>query len=185
MVTLLQDLRYGLRMLTKNPGFTAVALLTLALGIGANTAIFTVVYGVLFQPLPYPDSERMVEITRTERGQVADYNGFTAGAFDFWYQHHEPFQSFAAFTGGGFSLTGAGTPTSIRALRVSSEYFSVYGVEPFLGRSFSRDEDQDGGPNVAVLSYQLRKGHFDGDQRAIGRTVLLDGVPFTVIGVMP
>src|SRR5438067_8125002 len=136
MGTLLSDLKYGLRMLARNPGFTAVAVLTLALGIGANTAIFTVVYGVLFQPLPYPDSERMVEITRTQRGQVADYNGFTAGAFDFWYQHHEPFQSLPAFTGGGFTLTGAGTPERIRVLRVSFQYLRVYGVAPFLCRSF-------------------------------------------------
>jgi putative ABC transport system permease protein len=185
MSTLLQDLKYGLRMLTKNPGFTAVALLTLALGIGANTAIFTVVYGVLFQPLPYPDSERMVEISRTYRGQVESYSGFTAPGFDFWKEHRTPFQSLAAFTGVGFSLTGAGTPERVRALRVSSEYFHVYGVEPFLGRDFSTDEDRVGGANVAVLNYSLWKAHLAGDPHAIGRNVLLDGAPYTIIGVMP
>jgi putative ABC transport system permease protein len=185
MSSLFQDLKYGVRTLAKNLAFTAVAVLTLALGIGANTAIFTVVYGVLFQPLPYPDSERMVEITRTVRGRVADYNGFTASAFDFWKQHRTPFQDLAAFTGGGFSLTGAGTPERVRALRVSSEYFGVYGVEPFIGRSFSSDEDHVGGANVAVLSYSLWKAHFNGDPHALGQNVLLDGIPYTVIGVMP
>lgn len=185
MSSLIQDLRYGLRTLAKNPGFTAVAVLTLALGIGANTSIFTVVYGVLFQPLPYPDSERMVEIARTYRGQVQSYNGYDAAAFDFWKAHRTPFQSLAAFAGVGFSLTGAGTPERVDALRVSSEYFRVYGVEPFLGRDFSPEEDSLGGSNVAVLSYSLWKGHLNGDPHAIGKNVLLDGAPFTVIGVMP
>jgi len=184
MVTLLQDLRYGLRTLARNPGFTVVAVLTLALGIGANTAMFSVVYGVLLRPLPYPNPERIVEIARTYRGQDI-YSAFTADAYDFWKQHNEPFEHVAASAGVGFNLIGAGRPEHLRALRVSSQYFGVYGVQPFLGRSFSADEDRFGGPNVAVLNYDLWEEHFNGDPSAIGRSVLLDGTPYTVIGVMP
>src|SRR5690349_24961072 len=122
MGTLANDLRYALRMLGRSPAFSCVAVLTLALGIGANTAMFTVVYGVLLRPLPYPDPERMVQISRTFRGEV-EFSGFTALAFDFWKQHSEPFQYLAAFAGVGFNLAGAGTPERLAALRVSSEYF--------------------------------------------------------------
>lgn len=184
MTSLVQDLRYGLRMLAKNPGFTAVAVLTLALGIGANTAMFSVVYGVLLRPLPYPDSERMVQISRTYRGHDV-FSGFTADAFDFWQEHRAPFQHVAASSPVGFNLVGAGPAQRVHALRVSQEYFDVYAVHPFLGRSFASDEENIGGPNVAVLDYGLWKEHFNGDARAIGRTVSLDGVPYTVIGVTP
>jgi hypothetical protein len=185
MSALLQDLRYGLRMLAKNPGFTAVAVITLALGIGANTAMFSVVYGVLLHPLPYPHPERMVQISRTFRGQLESHTGFDALAFDFWKQHRSPFQNLAAFTGVGFNLTGTGMPERLEALRVSSEYFHVYGVQPLLGRDFSPDEDRLGVANVAILSHDLWKAHFESDPHALGRRVLLDGVPYTIIGVMP
>ena len=182
---LIADVRYGLRQFRRNPGFTIVAILTLALGIGANTAIFSAVYGVLLRPLPYPHPERIVKISRTYRGQLETHSGFYARGFDFWKEHREPFQYLAAFTGVGFNLVGAGMPERLEALRVSSEYFHVYGVEPFLGREFSPDEDQLGGPNVAILSYGLWRAHFNGESHAIGRSILLDGEPFTVIGVMP
>ncbi len=184
MATLYKDLRYGMRMLVKNPGFTAVAVITLALGIGANTAMFSVIYGVLLRPLPYPEPERIVEISRTMHGEYG-YSGFDAGAYDFWREHREPFQYLAASTGSGANLVGAGRPERIDVRRVSTEYFDVYGVRPFLGRSFRADEDRLGGPNVAVLNFSLWQEHFGGDPSAIGRTVLLDGTPYTVIGVMP
>jgi predicted permease len=171
-------------MFTNNPGFTIVAVVTLALGIGANTAMFSVVYGVLLRPLPYPDPERIVQISRTYRGEGV-FSGFTANAFDFWQQHRDPFEDIAASTGVGFNLAGVGRAERIRALRVSPEYFDVYGVRPFLGRGFAPEEDRVGGPNVAVLEYALWKEQFNGDASAIGRTVALDGVPYTVIGVMP
>jgi len=184
MSTLLQDVRYGLRMLAKNPGFTAVAVLTLALGIGANTAMFSVVYGVLLRPLPYPEPERIVQISRTYRGQE-EYSGFTANAFDFWQEHRDPFAHIAASTGTGFNLVGVGRAERVHALRVSSEYFNVYDVRPFLGGTFAADEDRLGGPNVAILNYQLWKEHFNGEASAVGQNILLDGMPYTVIGVMP
>ena len=178
------DLRYALRMLLKSRGFTAVAVVTLALGIGANTAMFSVVYGVLLRPLPYPEPERIIQISRTYRGQM-EFSGFDAPAFDFWNEHRSPFQYLAASTGVGFNLAGAGRPERLNALRVSSEYFHVYGVEPYVGRDFSPEEDGFGGANVAILSYRLWKAHFGGDPRAIGRNILLDGLSYTVIGVMP
>ncbi len=184
MTTLLQDLRYGMRMLAKNPGFTVVAAITLALGIGANTAMFSVVYGVLLRPLPYPEPERIVEISRTMRGEYG-YSGFDASAYDFWKEHREPFQYLAASTGSGVNLVGVGRPQRIEVRRVSPQYFDVYGVRPFLGRSFRADEDRLGGPNVAVVNFSLWLEHFGGDRNALGQTVLLDGTPYTVIGVMP
>jgi putative ABC transport system permease protein len=184
MTTLIHDLKFGLRMLAKNPGFTAVAVITLALGIGANTAWFSVVYGVLLRPLPYPAPERIVQISLTSRGQEQN-SGFTANAFEFWQQHRDPFQYLAASTEAGFNLVGVGRSERIHALRVSSEYFDVYGVRPFLGRSFGSDDDRVGGPGVAVLGYGLWKEHFNGDASAIGQTVSLDGAPYSVIGVMP
>ncbi len=184
MSPFIQDFRYGFRMLAKNPGFMAVAVITLALGIGANTAMFSIVYGVLLRPLPYPEPERIVEISHTYRGQIGQ-SGFTASACDFWREHREPFQYVAASTGVGVNLVGAGRPEHIEALRVSPEYFDVYGVRPFLGRSFTVEEDRAGGPNVAVLSFNLWREHFGGDPGALGRSVLLDGTPYTVIGVMP
>ncbi len=185
MSALIQDLKYGLRMLAKSPGFTSIAVLTLALGIGMNTAMFSVIYGVLLRPLPYPQPSRIVEIARTYRGKLESYAGMSARGFDFWKAHDEPFQYLAASTGMAFNLTGPDEPERIDGLRVSADYFNVLGVQPFLGRGFSSAEDQLGGANVAVLSYGLWQSHFGGDRHALGRSVLLDGVPYTIIGVMP
>jgi putative ABC transport system permease protein len=184
MNALIQDVKYALRTMGKNPGFTAVALVTLALGIGANTAMFSVVYGVLLSPLPYPEPESIIRISGILRGEPLEA-GFTADAFDYWKQHRDPFESIAASVGLGFNLVGAGRAERIQALRVSPEFFSVFGVRPLLGRSFTADDDHAGGPNVAVLNFSLWKEHFNGDNSAIGRSVSLDGVPYTVIGVMP
>jgi predicted permease len=184
MNSLLQDVRFGLRMLGKNPGFTAVAVTTLALGIGANTAIFSVVNGVLLRPLPYPEPERVVEISRTYRGELQMSN-FSAAQFDFWKSHRDPFQFLAAGTGVGFNLAGGSRPERIRALRVSGEYFRVLGVSPARGRDFLPEEDRPGGPNVAVLNHGLWTRNFGADPHVIGGTILLDGESFTVMGVMP
>jgi predicted permease len=184
MSTLLHDVRYGLRMLAKNPGFTAVAVLTLALGIGANTAMFSVVNGVLLRPLPYPQADRMVEISRTYSGQL-NMSSFSSSEFAFWKSHSDPFQYLAADTDVGFSLAGASRPERVRALRVSTEYFHVLGIQPLLGRDFLPDEDRIGGPNVAILSEGVWKRDFGADPQVLGRSILLDGAPYTVIGVIP
>ncbi len=184
MNSLLQDLRYALRILARAPGFTAVAILTLALGIGANTAIFSVVYGVLLRPLPYPKPGQIVQISISYKGQV-DFSNFTAGEFHFWQQHSEPFAYLAATEGFGRSLTGSDEPIRIRVQRVSSTYCNVMGVQPVLGRNFTAQEDSPSGANVAILSYSLWKSRFAGDPSLIGKNVSLDGTPFTVVGIMP
>lgn len=127
MMILLQDLRYAFRQLRKSPGFAAVAILTLALGIGANAAIFSVVNGVLLRPLPYPDPARIVRLSAYYNGEL-QYSGFSVREFNFWKEHSEPFAFVAARTGVGFNLTGSAEPVRLRALRVSSSYFDVLGI---------------------------------------------------------
>jgi predicted permease len=182
--TLLQDVRYGLRVLRKNPGFTAVAVITLALGIGANTAMFSVVNGVLLRPLPYPEPERIMQIALLSRGQ-GEWANFSALQFEYWKSHSDPFQSLTAMTDVGFNLVGGSRPERVRALRVSTGYFQVFGVQPTLGREFSADEDRPGGANVAILSHGLWVRDFASDPSVLGRTVVLDSAPFTIVGVMP
>lgn len=184
MKSLWQDIRYGLRTIAKQPGFAAIVILTLALGIGANTAIFSVVYGVLLRPLPYPQPDRITQISISYKGQL-DYSGFDAREFDFWRMHSKPFSYVAATTGVGFNLSTGSQPLRVRALRVSKDYFRVMGVQPVLGREFTQDEDSASGPNVAILGCGLWKSQFGGDSSLIGKTILLDNNPFTVIGVMP
>ena len=184
MGTLWQDLRYSVRVLTKSPRFSVIAVLTLALGIGANTAIFSVVYGVLLRPLPYPEPDRITQISISYKGRL-DFSNFTAREFDFWKQHREPFAFLAAWTGQGFNLTGGRESIHVRALHVSSGYFNVLGVQPALGRSFSPDEDSASGPNVAILSNGLWKSQFGGNPQLVGKTVSLNGAPYTVVGIMP
>ena len=182
--TLLQDVRHGLRVLRKNPGFTAVAVLTLALGIGANTAMFSVVNGVLLRPLPYPEPERITQIARVSREQGTRAS-FSSRQFDFWRSHSDPFQCLTATTGVGFNLVGGTRPERVRVLRVSTGYFQVFGVQPTLGREFSAGENQPGGANVAILSHGLWVRDFASDPKVLGRTVVLDSASFTIIGVMP
>jgi putative ABC transport system permease protein len=174
--TLLQDLRFGLRMLAKAPGFTAVAVITLALGIGANTAMFSIIDGVLLRPLPYPEPERIVQIAIVSKGH-GTWTNFSAKQFDFWSVHSEPFQRLTATTSVGFNLVGGAHPERVRALRVSTGYFRVFGVRPALGREFSPDEDSPGGPKVAILGYGLWVRDFGSDPQVLGRVVVLDGVP--------
>jgi putative ABC transport system permease protein len=182
--TLLQDLRYGLRQLRRSPGFTIVAVLTLALGIGANTSMFSVVNAVLLRPLPYPEPDRIVRISLIYRGQVENDN-FNAKQFDFWKSHSDPLQDLAATTEVGFNLGGVSRPERVRALRVSTGYFHVLGVRPAVGREFLANEDWLGAPNTAILSHGLWVRDFGADPRVVGHSVRLDGTPFTVIGVMP
>ena len=184
MKNIWQDIRYGLRLLKKAPSFALLIILTLGLGIGANTAIFSVVYGVLLRPLPYPEPDRIVQISLSFNGQL-DYSGFDAPEFDFWRSHSQPFQSIAVTTPVGFNLSSGSQPLRVRALRVSSDYFRVMGVQPALGREFTPDEDSLHGPNTVILSYGLWKSQFGADPNLLGKTISLDGTPYTVVGVMP
>jgi predicted permease len=180
-----QDVRYGLRMFRKNPGFTAVALLTLTLGLGVNCAFFTVVNAVLLQPLPYPDSERLVLVQR----QFPDglYPATSSTKFLFWREHARGFEAMAGYTfaSSGVNLTGTGEPERLHSLRVSADFFRTLGAQLFLGRGFTDDEDRPGGPNAVVLSHNLWQRDFRGDSGIVGRTIRLGGQLCTVVGVAP
>jgi putative ABC transport system permease protein len=187
METMLQDLRYGARMLIKKPGFAAVAVLTLALGIGANTAIFSVVNAVLLRPLPYREPGRLVEIWETNpiKGWT-DAPAAPANYFD-WDQQNDVFEGMAAHwpSPGNLALMGMGEPERLRCLGATGNLFTVLGVEPALGRTFLPEETWEGNNMVVVLSHGLWVRRFDQDVNIIGRPILLDGQSYTVVGVMP
>jgi putative ABC transport system permease protein len=184
METLWQDLRYGSRMLMKNPGFTAVAVLTLALGIGANSSIFSLINAVLLRPLPFNEPDRLVMVWE-RRASSNDANLPISGhEFVAWKEQTRSFENLAIFTGDGFNLTGAGDPTAIAALRVSADFFSVLDVTALLGRTFSAGEDQVGDNPIVVLNAGLWKRRFGSDPEIVGKTITLSDQKYTVIGVM-
>jgi predicted permease len=185
MGTLLNDVRYGLRVLAKNPGFTAVAVVTLALGIAANTAIFSVVNTVLLRPLPYKDADRLVMVWGYNRARGFDTDQVSLLDFADWRTQNRVFEGMAASTDAMYTLTGAGEPAPIIAYQFSADYFRVLGVAPLLGRTFLQEEEKPGKNHVVVLSYSLWKSRFGGDRALVGKTVTLDGNPYTVVGVMP
>ena len=184
MTNLWQDLRYGVRVLAKAPGFTAVAILTLALGIGANTAIFTVVYGVLLRPLPFPHPERIVQLAESYKEQIGEM-GLTATQLNRLRRYTDPFEYIAGYTGVGYNLAAGNVAEHLRGIPVSAEYFRVLGIHPMLGRDFLDEEDRGNGQHVAIVSYPLWMRRLQGASATIGQTILLNGEPFTVIGVMP
>ncbi|HEY7390382.1 MAG TPA: ABC transporter permease [Bryobacteraceae bacterium] len=184
MGALTANLRYALRMMRRSPGFTAVAVAALALGIGANTAIFTVVNAVLFEPLPYPQPDRLVRLGRLyPRG-----HGWSNSIPKFmaWRNNHV-FQWMALFDQGGLGLNlGYGDrPEQVRGAHASKDYFNVFGIQPLIGRTFTSAEDAPGGPRVAIISYGLWQSRFAGDRQIIGRAIPFNGEPYTVIGIMP
>src|SRR6185312_1196430 len=159
-----EDLRYAVRQLARSPAFTAVAVLTLALGIGANTAIFSAVYSVLLRPLPYQHADRLVDL-REGTGQGGSMN-VTMGNYDVWRQRSPQFSALAAYTYAAFTLTGAGAPQRLLGLSVSADYWRALYIPPLVGRYFSVGEDQPGAPNVVVLSYALWSTAFASDRRS-------------------
>jgi putative ABC transport system permease protein len=180
---LLQDLRYGMRSLRNSPGFATVSVLTLAIGIGANTAIFSFVNGVLLKPLPYADADRIVRVLEKPPG--GGRNGISTLNYLDWQKDNTVFEYMAAQTGGSVTLTGIGDPILLRGARVSPHYFDIFGIKATLGRTFAPDEDQQGKDRVAVLSHALWTTQFGADPNVIGRSVKLDGFPYTVVGVLP
>ncbi|MCI0387434.1 MAG: ABC transporter permease [Acidobacteria bacterium] len=183
MQNLIQDLRYGLRMLLKKPGFTLIAIITLALGIGANTAIFSVVNSVLLRPLPYPESDRLVYLNESGlqmRGMSISYPNFTD-----WRAQNQVFEKLGVFNRNSYNLTGSGEAERIVTGQMSADLFSALRVNPALGRIYTNEEDQPGGPPVVVLSYGLWQRRFGGNTQLLNQTLTFNGRGYTVIGVMP
>ncbi|HUK46031.1 MAG TPA: ABC transporter permease, partial [Terriglobales bacterium] len=180
---LLQDFRYALRQLAKNKGFTAVAVLTLALGIGANTAIFSVVNGVLLNPLPFPNADRMVSMFQ-------DKPDFNKGSISYpnlldWQRENRSFEAIAGYRWADGTITGVGQAEDVPAQHVSAEFFPVLGVTPMLGRNFSPNEDRRGANPTILISEGLWKRKFGSDKNVIGKRVIVGGEGRTIVGVIP
>jgi predicted permease len=181
---LLQDIRYGARVLARHKGFTTVAVLTLALGIGANTAIFSVVNELLLRPLPYRDAERLVmlwEVTASGRHQ----NTTSRANFSAWREQATTFEDLAAFSDQRASLTGDGEPEEVSVQLASPQLFKVLGVEPIIGRGLTEEDARPGTPDVAVLGYGIWQRRFGGDPQILGKPIMLNGSPSTVVGILP
>jgi putative ABC transport system permease protein len=183
MNTLFQDLKYGIRMLWKHPLVTAIAIITLALGIGANTAIFSVVNAVLLNPLPYRQPDRLVALWENVPTH-GRWRSAPANFFD-WKKQNTVFEDVVAFGGSTLTLTGNGEPEQLVGAHVSSGYFAVVGVDPILGRAFSPEEHEAGKGQVVILGYSFWQRRFGGDKNIINRNLTLDGASYTVVGVMP
>jgi len=182
---MLSDLRYAIRQLRKSPGFTAAAVLTLALGIGATTAIFSVVYAVLLRPLPYGEPERLVQLYETGLRAAGSRDWVSFPNFLDWRRQNQVFEEVAAYRYWPTTVAGEGTPETLLGLQVTSVLFSVLGVHPSLGRTFLPEEDQQGKGNVVILSYGLWQRRFGGSQSIAGRPITIDGQSCTIVGVMP
>jgi len=178
-----QDIRYGARMLRKNPGFTAVAILTLALGIGANTAIFSVVSAVLLRPLPYANPQQLIVLRETTQS-VGPHSPSYPDFLD-WRKQSRTFSQMAAINNREFNLSGVAQPENISGYAVSANCLSMLGVRPFLGRDFLPSEDAPGSAPVVLLSYALWQSHLGADPSPVGKNITLDGRSFTIIGVLP
>ncbi|MFY9611393.1 MAG: ABC transporter permease [Blastocatellia bacterium] len=184
METLLHDLRYGARMFIKSPTYTAIAVLALALGIGVNTAIFSVVNAVLLRPLPYMDPQRLVSIgSGDKQAPPADFGGASPADFWDWQQQSQAFEQLVAISGGGFALTGVEIPETFPGARVSINFFEAVHARPFLGRTFRPEEGSLKSPDTIVLSYRLWQQRFGGDPSIVGQTLGDTGTE--VIGIMP
>jgi predicted permease len=180
-----QDLRYGMRMLLKNPGFTVVAVLTLALGIGANTAIFSVINGVLLEPLPYDQPGQLVQLWEAPRPGRPN-GAVSPGAFTDWKEGNTTLEVLSLINGAEMNLAGEGQPETIRGLMVSASYLQILRLQPALGRGFSSDEDRPGSDNkVVVIAHELWQRRFGADPSIIGRAIRLNSEPHSVIGVLP
>ena len=183
METFWQDVRYGVRMLWKSPGFTIIAVLTLALGIGANTSLFSVVNGVLLNPLPYPKSEQLISVytrTTTFQRSSSTYLNFLD-----WQKDNRSFAALGAYRNESFNLTGRGEAEHLRGYTASADYFSILDAKPLLGRVFTRDEDRVGGAPVAVISAGLWKRKFGSAPDILTQTMTLNGINYSIIGVLP
>jgi putative ABC transport system permease protein len=181
-----QDIRYGLRMLVRSPLFTVVALTTIAIGIGANTAMFSLVDAILLRPLPYYDPQRLIVVGTNQLGE-STMSPMGIADFLAWRDRQQSFEQVAMFdgAGGSFALSGMGAPERIPGVRVSANFFSIFGVAPIKGRGFHPGEDGPGAPGVAAISEQFWQDHLNSDPNVLNRTLTLDGKQYTIVGVMP
>lgn len=179
----IHDVRYAIRLLRTSPGFSTVAVATIALAIGANTAMFSFVHGILLSPLPYPDSDRIVRLL--ERLPSGGLNGISTLNYRDWVDQNTVFEYIAAEAGWSATLTGGDEPVLIRGARASAHYFDIFGVRAALGRTFLPGEDEPGEDHVVLLSHVLWENRFGSDSAILGREILLDGEAYTVIGVLP
>lgn len=181
----MKDLRFALRMLAKSPGFTAVAVLTLALGIGANTAIFTIAYALLLRPLPFADPSRLVFVMVADANNRSELSAMSYLRFTTLREQGRSFSGIAVVTNENFNFSGHGDAEQIPSARTTWNFFNVLGVRPLLGRTFTASEDQPGGKPVALISYSFWMTHFDGARDIAGKNIILDSRDYTVIGVLP
>ncbi|HET7273642.1 MAG TPA: ABC transporter permease, partial [Longimicrobiaceae bacterium] len=185
METLLQNLRYAARQLARSPGFTFVAVVTLALGIGANTAIFSVVSSVLIRPLPYSDADRLMMIWHSGSVETGETTWLSAREVIGYRENLQTFESFGAYTDLSANLTGGQEPERVAAGALTASAFEVLGVEALVGRTFTAEEDTPGADGVVVLGHGLWQRRFGGDPDVIGTDIQVNGRPRTVLGVMP
>src|ERR1700722_8192360 len=185
MGTLWQDLRFSARMLRRNPGFAIVAILTLAIGIGANAVIFSVVNGVLLRPLPFPDSKRIVTVWETDANRNVVHGTASAAELLDWQEMSHSFQDLSGWRALYFTITENGEPEQVWGSQISGNFFRTLRVSPVVGRDFTAEDEQPGHEQVVILSYALWQRHYGGDSRIIGKTIALDDEPITVIGVLP
>jgi predicted permease len=184
MESLFADVKQAFRVLRKSPGFTITAVAALALGIGANSAIFSVVDSVLLKPLPYPNSDRLVNVFRTFKS--GEGGSTSIPKFNTWRQENRAFEAMTAydFGGPGMNMAGGDIPEQVKAIHTTYEYFKVFGVQPQLGRTYTADEDKPGAPKVVVISDGLWKRRFGADPSIVGRNIVLSGEPYTVVGIL-
>ena len=185
MDNLVKDIRYSIRLMIKSPGFTGVALIALALGIGANTAIFTAVNAVLFSPLPYPAPDRLVTVYATNPGQGQSRVPLSVADFLDWRARNQSLEPLAAYSNAPLNYTGGETPEQIQGLAVTADFFSVFGVQAEMGRTFLPDEDKPDSNQVAVVSYGFWQRYLDSDPTRVGQPLNFNGRSYTVVGVMP
>lgn len=180
-----RDIRHSVRALARAPRFTIIAVFTLALGIGANTAIFSAVNGVLLKPLPYPESDQIVGVWHSAPDLGYDQFGTSPGIFYVYRSENQVFEEMGLYLGFTATLTGDGEPEQVPGMYVNFSLFDVLQVSPQIGRSFTQEEDMPDGPNIIVLSHGLWQTRYGGDEDILGRTILLNGESYDVIGVMP
>src|ERR1051326_8230681 len=185
MSTLARDLRYAFRAFRKSPGFTVAAILSLAIGIGANTAIFSITSALLLRPLPYKDSDRLLILWNSSPGLGITRDWFSSAQYFDIKNNHHGFEQVALAIGGNYNLTGQGEPERVGVVRTSSNLLSILGAQPAQGRLFTPEDDRYGGPNVAIMGYGLWARRYGSDPHMVGRHIIINTHDYEVIGVLP